>query len=345
MQHARRGSSASGHTPEFPQSVAFSALDQGWQNLMANSLAANTQKTYASAQKRFIAFCAEYGFLNRHGSPFPVSELTLLRFISSLSPSCKASSIKVYLSAVRALQLRHGFCDPLDGCVRVPMAIRGLRRQQAAPPKQKMPITPFVLRLIKLELDMSRPDDIMFWAACLTAFFGFLRASEFTVPPEGFTASKQLTVDDISIDQHPVPDRVFLRLRFSKTDQFGKGCTVIFPRTSGPLCPVAALLTYLARRGGSSGPLFIWAHGAPLTKQSLNAKLQAVLRQCGWPKTFSLHSFRVGAATTAAAAGLPDYLFQALGRWSSTAYKAYIKLPQSQLITASYALSQGAQDG
>ena len=50
----------------------------------------------------------------------------------------------------------------------------------------------------------------------------------------------------------------------------------------------------------------------------------------GWSGRYTLHSFKIGAATTAAALGFPPNLIQALGRWSSEAYKAYIKRPQDQ---------------
>lgn len=52
------------------------------------------------------------------------------------------------------------------------------------------------------------------------------------------------------------------------------------------------------------------------------------------PAHDSGHSFRIGAATTAAQRGLPVYLIQVMGRWSSSAYQRYIELPPSTLATA-----------
>ena len=55
--------------------------------------------------------------------------------------------------------------------------------------------------------------------------------------------------------------------------------------------------------------------------------------------SMSSHSFRIGAATIAAAAGFPRWLIQALGRWSSNCYKEYIRIPQTTLCNVSDALA------
>eukprot|EP00794_Sanderia_malayensis_P001769 gene1769-1970_t len=101
------------------------------------------------------------------------------------------------------------------------MVVRGLRRN---PPKtkapEKLPITAVTLQTIKLYLDFANFDDVMFWAACCTAFFGFLRAAEFTADSSTFSPDYHLSVTSVSIDKSPVPDAVFLFLPRSKTDQF-----------------------------------------------------------------------------------------------------------------------------
>ena len=80
-----------------------------------------------------------------------------------------------------------------------------------------------------------------------------------------------------------------------------------------------------------------------MTRDKLNCRLQKVFKLCNIETKFTLHSFRVGAATTAASLGFPEYMIKALGRWSSDAYKVYVKLPLERLSAASLYLGQARQ--
>ena len=79
-------------------------------------------------------------------------------------------------------------------------------------------------------------------------------------------------------------------------------------KSGNELCPVSAVLAYLARRGSSQGPLFIFSDG--LVSYLLES-LSVLGFNC---ELYSGHSFRIGMATTAAATELEDSVIWSLGR-------------------------------
>ena len=50
---------------------------------------------------------------------------------------------------------------------------------------------------------------------------------------------------------------------------------------------------------------------------------------------FNSHSFRIGAATLAGAAGVPESTIMVLGRWKSMAYQQYIRPSMHDLAEVS----------
>ena len=281
-----------------------------------------------------------------------MTEKLLTYFASYLArEGLKEQSIKTYLAAIRHLQLTMGLPDPRDSSSlpRLRLVLMGIRRMQADSrnytPRTRLPITPPILHRIR-ELwngRSTRASYVMPWAAVTLCFFGFFRSGEITLPSQGaFNPGKHLSWGDVAIDSPTKPRALKVHLRQSKTDQFGKGMDVVIGSTGDPLCPVAAVSAYMAIRGGAAGPFFVFPDGTPLTKAKFVDITRQALSELGLPwDQFAGHSYRIGAATTAAQAGLEDSLIMTLGRWNSASYLRYIRTPREELAAATARLTQG----
>jgi hypothetical protein len=179
----------------------------------------------------------------------------------------------------------------------------------------------------------------MIWAAISIAFFGFLWIGETTCSGP-YNSSTNHCRSDVSFHNEKRGDHeVFLQLRIkaSKTDPFRASATITIGSNSGIYCPVRALQTYLSRASTDyAGPLFCYSNGVPLSRSQFTKELRTLLVQGGYrPAHYAGHSFRIGAATTAASHGLPHWLIQTLGRWSSDCYLRYIRTPINVLTNVS----------
>ena len=85
------------------------------------------------------------------------------------------------------------------------------------------------------------------------------------------------------------------------------GVEVFVGATGDALCPVQATVTYSSRRGDSPGLFFRTDGGVPLSKARFVDGVRSALTQAGIAmQGYSGHSFRIGAATAAASAGIQD---------------------------------------
>ena len=131
-----------------------------------------------------------------------------------------------------------------------------------------------------------------------------------------YRQTSSLARGDVAVDSITSPSMVKVHLKHSKCDQFGRGVDVIVGRTGSPICPVTAVLEYVRVRQDEPGPFFVSRAKTPVTKAWLVQQVRHVLRSLGLPQDdYAGHSFRIGAATSAALAGIEDSTIQALGRW------------------------------
>ena len=177
-------------------------------------------------------------------------------------------------------------------------------------------------------------------------FFGFLQSGEISLGADSsFDPTRDLTPHDIEVDNLVNPQLLRLHLKHSKTDPYSEGSDIFIARTHDELCPVSAILAWLTHReAGRSGPLFYFQSGTPLTRSTFVIRLKEALSAAGInPTRFAGHSFRIGAATTAAKKGLPDSAIKRLGRWKSSVYQRYIKPSPITLGTLASSISSPHQ--
>ena len=174
------------------------------------------------------------------------------------------------------------------------------------------------------------------------AFFGFFGLGEILLPSGStYDSNIHLSVGDVAVDSVENPKMIQISLRHSETDQFGQGSKIYLGRTKNGLCPVAAILAYLAVRKNIQGPLFRFQNGSALTKDHFITVVREVLQTMGIDATsYSGHSFRIGAATTTVSMGVEDSMIKGLGRWNSNAFQAYIRISCDHLAAVKATLSR-----
>jgi len=188
-----------------------------------DGLAASTRSTYDSAQQKFINFCTTTKLCS-----VPALVVTLVLFDTHLvRGNISHATIKVYLAAVRHMHVSTGFHDFFNSQLtpRLQLVLRGIKKCQALTHLQRvrLPITLQIMYKIKEELSQEPQSykNIMLWAACCIAFFGFMRVGEFIIPgPNDYDASSHLSLSDISVDSRTNPHLLKVILKQSKTDPF-----------------------------------------------------------------------------------------------------------------------------
>lgn len=290
----------------------------------------NTQVTYNSVQKSYILFCQNYNLL-----PVPADEKTILMFLAYVTPRVSGHSLNVYLSAIKSLHVLQGYVNSPTENPRVKLAVKG-SILNSQPPSRKSPITYDIMVMISNIL-ASDFNSIMYWSAMTLAFFGCLRAGEFTVPSTGpIQWGFVLRVHDVKFGVEATGP--YMSVVIGRTKQKPNGVTLYIGCSKSAVCAYCTMLHYLnIKRVHDTKyvhtPLFMSLEGTVLHKNMFVTYVKQMLSSVGIDAdSYSGHSFRSGSATSAAKNNMKDFEIKDLGHWASSAYQRYIHTPVSHQI-------------
>ena len=127
-------------------------------------------------------------------------------------------TIGVYIAAVRNLHTSSGLHNTYSQQFTpyLEQILQEIKKEQlqSRTPRVRLPITTEIMSHIHKVLSKSHNNhhNIMMLVACCTAFFGFLRCNEFTVPSSnGFESVTHLSLQDIALDNKTSPSLVRIK--------------------------------------------------------------------------------------------------------------------------------------
>ena len=295
--------------------------------LLHSSLSEGSRKTYSRAWVVFTEFYSRY-----HGNNvnLPVSTASIALFISFLCAKGLApATINTYLSAISYAHKVKGFHDPTKSFLIDKLRVAVGRRGQA---DIRLPVTRYLLYELVRSLAHTSPSAYqrsLYGAMFLIAFYGFFRLGELACKAKK-RSTEVVQLDQVTfLKQNSLVTAVKVVITKFKHNTSNRPFTVLIEsEPSEPFCPVQLLLDFLKLRGFDRGPLFLFSSGEAVSINHFNTALRQALTFCGLDcSRYKSHSFRIGAACHAAEKGFSDAQIRALGRWSSDAFKVYIRPP------------------
>lgn len=295
--------------------MALADLDARVKLLQFHSIEKSTRKSYATGARDYINFCTT------HSLPLDPTPQTLARYIAFTSRSI-ASARKYLTGARHFLSDLYPSFDANRAHPLVQAILTGSRKLRADPVHRKLP-----LRLSHLQsfLHIARKtrtfDDLLFVVILSCAFYGCHRIGELVINNDKslFDWRKIIKRSSLHFNSHR---RTQYTLPYHKADRLFRGSNIFFIHQD-VADPTSLLREYIQWRDSihhARPALFMREDGSHPTRSWFESKLFTIV-----DRSFGGQSARAGGATFYASLGLSEDVIQALGRWSSKAWKDYIR--------------------
>ena len=194
-----------------------------------------------------------------------------------------------------------------------------------------MPIKSCLLKALLAGLDFYKTDNFLkclLKSIFLIMYYACMRVGEISLSNN---PKHVLKISNVFVQKDSHFPKIMLKLESFKHSV--KPVKLCLPfGLDDNLCPTKALLKYLSIRPRVEGQFFVNSKGLPIKRFFVEKHLKGLLKSIGHDvKKFNTHSFRVGRASDLASEGASDPIIREVGRWSSSAFKKYIRFDCFQL--------------
>lgn len=310
-----------------------------------NSLAQSTWGVYKTAQGHLDRCQGDTGV----NMALPLGKKEVLTYVGWLlgTRGVKGATAESYLSGLRMTHLAKGYDPPCLRPEMVKSVLSGAKnmgaiQERADKTPRRLPVTLTLLKLFKHELndlEESYHFKRMTWAIACLMFFGAFRVHEILCrKPDTYDPDFSLLVEDLKIVKSGTGPReirtIQVLLKSPKENRIGNKVMVDVYGNGGECCPLRALdkLQVLGPKPKRGAPAFVLESGKAYTGALLNGTLKKCLgkhvpQNRGY---ITSHSFRSGLASWLGSLGFADEEIKAIGRWNSSAFETYLRLPRTK---------------
>jgi hypothetical protein len=275
-----------------------------------------TRANHTSMARRYMEVCTLFGW----DSSKPLGEYELCVAIVWWCRYRKVTTIKNFVAGVQEHYVSCGLgvlprgelyqrvksgLEHVYGAVEVTLPMLGLSAEE----------------LLKIRAEVTLKDLVSacVWCAIVFGWNGLFRVGEY--------CDGALRCQDVKATSEGME----ITVQYSKTERHP--VVVCLAKRADALCPVSAYWTYMIFRpaiaSGRKDAFFVVdGKGTRLSVSRFVGHLKVLVSEVlGLDSTrYAGHSLRRGGTTAMTAAGVPEVLIQAHGRWKSLAYRGYVEL-------------------
>jgi hypothetical protein len=296
---------------------------------MGNSIALRTAATYSSALESYLNFC------RIHDLPAEPTPDTLSFYVVFMCHHIKPQSVLTYLSGI-CNQLEQFFPDVRTNRrhILVTRTLAGCQRLHSSPTTRKQPLThAHLIHALAYHYQQPSHDDLLFVCQLLTGFHALMRLGELVWPDT--TALQDYRIVSLRKSVIVNLNSFQFTLPGSKTDKLFDGHNIYLRKQKTDIEPYRVFIAYLNSRDKHfpfNPELWIRENGQIPTYNWFRKRMLAL-----FPSDYAGHSIRSGGATALAEQNVAPHLIMAIGRWSSEAWRLYIRKHPTLLASLIYA--------